>query len=121
MLCTLKGSSAFWELLITHYNSRFVVFEYKNHTPEISQNLIFITEKYLFNAALRNVAIILSCKGFTKNAEIAAKGCLKENGKLILDVTDLDLIKMLHMKATGEEPSDHLLSITESFLMSISK
>jgi len=121
MLCTLKGTSAFWELLIEHYNSRFVVFEYKNHTSTLSQNLVFITEKYLFNAALRNVAIIISRNGFSKNADVAAKGCLKENGKLIIDITDQDLVLMLKRKATGEEPSDYLLEKTESFLMSISK
>ena len=121
LLCTLKGSSAFWDFLIKHYNSRFVVFEYKNHTPKLSQNFIYITEKYLFNAALRNVAIIISRNGFSKNADIAAKGCLKEHGKLIIELIDEDLVNMLRKKASGEEPSDYLLTKTESFLMSIGK
>jgi len=121
MLCTLKGSCAFWEFLIRHYNSRFVVFEFKNYSAALSQNYVYITEKYLFNAALRNVAIIISRNGFSRNADVAAEGCLKEHGKLVLDVTDKDLIKMLQMKASGEEPSDYLLGKTEAFLMSISK
>ena len=45
--------------------------------------MIYITEKYLFNAALRNVAIVISRKGFSDGACFAAKGCLKENGKMI--------------------------------------
>ena len=60
LLCGLKGSSTFWRILIEHYNSRFIVFEYKNYKEEINQNNIFVTEKYLFNSALRNVAIIIS-------------------------------------------------------------
>ena len=121
MLCTLKGSSAFWNLLIQHYNSRFVVFEYKNYEKQLSQNLVFITEKYLFNAALRNVAIIISRKGFSPNAMAATFGCLKESGKLIIELTDQDLIAMLKKKAAGEEPSDYILEKLETLLMSISK
>lgn len=84
-----------WQMLVQHYNSHFVVFEFKNYSKEIDQNLIYITEKYLFDAALRNVAFIISRKGFSKSAKFAAEGCLKEHGKLILDVTEEDLVKMI--------------------------
>ena len=50
LLCGIKGSTAFWDMLIRHYNTRFVVFEFKNHSKPISQNIIYITEKYLFNS-----------------------------------------------------------------------
>ena len=66
-----------WNMLVQHYNSHFVVFEFKNYAKEIDQNLIYITEKYLFDAALRNVAIIISRKGFSKSDKFAAEGCLK--------------------------------------------
>lgn len=121
LICSLKGSSAFWELLIRHYNSRFIVFEYKNYGRPLQQNLIYTTEKYLFDAALRNVAVIISRKGFSQNALLAAEGCLKESRKLILDITDTDLIEMLHRKADGLEPADYLLEKLERQLMSIGK
>ena len=121
LLCGIKGSSVFWELLIRHYNTRFVVFEYKNYSTCLPQNLIYTTEKYLFDAALRNVAIIVSRKGFSQNARIAALGCLKESGKLVIDLTDEDLILMLHKKIDGEESSDYLLWKLENLLMAVSK
>ena len=121
LICSLKGNSEFWKLLIQHYNSRFIVFEYKNYNKQLDQNLIYITEKYLFNTALRNVAIIISRKGFSENAEAAARGCLKENGKLIIDITDNDLIQMIDIKDDGEEPADYLLNKLEKYLMSFSK
>ena len=125
LICSLKSESAqnhnFWRMLIHHYNSHFVVFEFKNYGTPLNQNLIYVTEKYLFNAALRNVAIIISRKGFSKNATFAALGCLKEHGKLILDVTDDDLVEMLEAKLDGREPTDHLLLKMENFLMSMSK
>lgn len=108
-----------WQMLVQHYNSHFVVFEFKNYSKEIDQNLIYITEKYLFDAALRNVAFIISRKGFSKSAKFAAEGCLKEHGKLILDVTEEDLVKMLEAKT--DEAADYLLTKLEEFLMGISK
>lgn len=114
-----KSMHPFWQMLVEHYNSHFVIFEFKNYSKEIDQNLIYITEKYLYDAALRNVAIIVSRKGFSKPAKFAAEGCLKEHGKLILNVTDGDLIKMLELNS--DEASDYLLEKLEEFLMSISK
>ena len=108
-----------WQMLVQHYNSHFVVFEFKNYSKEIDQNLVYITEKYLFDAALRNVAFIISRKGFSKSAKFAAEGCLKEHGKLILDVTEDDLIKMLDAKS--DKAADYLLGKLEEFLMRISK
>ena len=108
-----------WQMLVQHYNSHFVVFEFKNYTDKIDQNLIYITEKYLFDAALRNVAIIISRKGFSKSAKFAAEGCLKEHGKLILDITNEDLAKMLELRS--DQAADYLLDKLEEFLMGISK
>ena len=101
-------------MLVQHYNSHFVVFEFKNYTEKIDQNLIYITEKYLFAAALRNVAFIISREGFSDSAKFAAEGCLKEHGKLILDITNEDLIKML--KSPDDNPADYLLTKLEEFL-----
>ncbi len=121
LLCGLKGSSEFWKILIQHYNTRFVVFEFKNYEDEIDQNLVYITEKYLYNAVLRNVAIVISRNGFSYNARKAAIGMLTECGKLIIDLKDEDIIIMLRMKADGQDASDYMLNKLEEYLMSISK
>lgn len=121
LLCALKGQAEVWKMLITHFNTRFVVFEYKNYSESITQNYIYITEKYLFSTALRNVAFIISRYGFDDNAKKAAIGVLREHGKLIISLTDDDLVDMLRMKADGQEPSDHLLDSVQRHLMAISK
>ena len=69
--------------------------------------------------AIRNVAFIISRKGFSDSAKFAAEGCLKEHGKFILDVTQDDLMKML--KSPSDNPADHLLTKLEELLMGISK
>lgn len=121
LICSLKGTTAFWKFLMQFYNTKFVVFEYKNYADLILQNSIYITEKYLFPAALRNVSFLISRKGFHKNAYVASVGCLKEDGKLIIELTDEDLLVMVALKEKGEEPSDYLLNKVEQFLMSVSK
>ena len=120
IICGLKGTVAFWKFLINYYNTKFVVFECKNYSRKIEQNLIYVTDKYLFNPALRNVAFIISRKGFNDNAQKAALGILKEHGKLILDLTDLDLEIMIKAKSEGKEPSDFLLDKVEKLLMGVS-
>ena len=120
IICGLKGTVAFWKFLINYYNTKFVVFECKNYSHKIEQNLIYVTDKYLFNPVLRNVAFIISRKGFSANAQKAALGILKEQGKLILDLNDLDLEIMIKAKADGKEPSDYLLDKVEKLLMSVS-
>ena len=121
LLCSLKGSTEFWKFLIHFYGTKFVVFEYKNYSKKISQNLIYTTGKYLFPAVLRNVAFIVSRAGFDDNAEKAAIGYIKEEKKLIISLTDEDLVLMIAKKDKGEEPSDYLLSKIEKLLMSVSK
>ena len=121
LLVGIKGTKEFWDLLIKHYNTRFVVFEFKNYKEELKQNLIYTTEKYLYNVALRNVAIIISRKGFSENAQKAANGCLRENGKLILDLSEDDLISMLEGKEEGQEPSEYLYQKLEDLLISVGK
>lgn len=44
-----------------------------------------------------------------------------ENGKLIIDIRDEDLVEMLRMKADGLDASDYMLGKLEKYLISISK
>lgn len=120
IICGLKGTTAFWNFLIRYYNTKFVIFECKNYKEKLKQNLIYVTDKYLFNPALRNVAFIISRNGFTDNAKQAALGILKEQGKLIIDLTDHDLEVMICAKENGKEPSDYLLDKVEKLLMGVS-
>jgi len=48
-------------------------------------------------------------------------GSLKNDGKLIVSLTDEDMLMMVYKKENGEEPSDYLMDKVEKILMSISK
>ncbi len=120
MICSLKGTTEFWKFLMQFYNTKFVVFEFKNYSEQIDQNIIFIASKYLFPEALRNVAFIISRHGLHKNAELIINSKIKNEKKLIISLTDEDLLIMLAYKSNGQDPSDYLLAKVEKMLMSLS-
>lgn len=75
---------------------------------------------FCFSIISRNVVFIISRNGFSDNAKKAALGILKEQGKLIIDLTDHDLEVMVCAKKDGKEPSDYLLDKVEKLLMGVS-
>lgn len=120
MICSLKGTTEFWKFLMQFFNTKFVVFEYKNYVEKISQNLVFVTSKYLYPSALRNVAFIVSRNGIDSNAEVVVNAKIKNEKTLIVSLTDNDLLIMVALKDEGKEPSDYLLEKVENMLMSLS-
>lgn len=51
----------------------------------------------------------------------ATKGILRENGKLIINLTNEDLCEMIKMKNEGSEPSDYLFEFLDIFLLELGK
>lgn len=70
LLCRIKDGNqkTFWSILEKYFNSKYVVFEFKNYKDPISQKEIYTTEKYLYSKALRSVGIIISAHGYEENA-----------------------------------------------------
>ena len=99
-----------------------IVFEFKNYQKEIGQEEIYTTEKYLYEKALRKVAIIISRNGANQHAFQAARGTLRETGKLILCLSDNALLDMVDIKERGEqEPAEYLGTILDDVLMHLEK
>lgn len=110
-----------WNTITRYFNSKYIVFEFKNYKSQITQKDVYTTEKYLYLKALRGVAIIISCKGTDGHAIKAIKGILRENGKLILSISNNDLIAMLNKKIKGESPTDYLEDILDDLLIELEK
>lgn len=112
LCCKIKHGKLqeFFDTIRTFFNTKYVVFEFKNYEEPITQSEIYTTEKYLYDTALRRVAIIISRYGADNHAFIAAKGCLREHGKLILCWSDNDLIRLMEIKDKGEKTVAEQLS-----------
>lgn len=98
--CKIKHgvSEEFFETIRDFFSTKYIVFEFKNYKEQISQEEVYTTEKYLYEKALRKVAIVISRKGPNENALIAARGCLRESGKLILFLSDTELCDLIDAK-----------------------
>lgn len=118
---------SFWKFIYEKYNSWFILFECKNYNEKITQEQIYLTERYLYSTTLRNVAIILARKGLDKNALLATQDILKEHGKLILVLDDNDIIKLSNIyddyktDKNNPSPSNYLLAKAKDFLLNIDK
>lgn len=123
LVCRIKDGNqkTFWSILEKCFNSKYVVFEFKNYSKKVTQNEIYTTEKYLYSKALRSVGIMIAAKGYDDNAYWAAKGCLRENGKLIMLLDTNDLIEMNQMKLEQNDPSMHLLDKLDGLLLELEK
>ena len=123
MICKIKNdvSDDFFNTLNTYFNTKYIIFDFKNYKEKITQREIYTTEKYLYDKALRKVAIILSRNGTDENAEKAIKGSLREQGKIILTLTDYDILEMLAMHEQGNNPTDYLAMKLDTLLIELEK
>lgn len=123
LLCRIISSTHnnFWTQLSNDFHTRYVLFEFKNYSDKIKQGQIYTTEKYLFLTALRSVSFIIAKNGFDVNSMKAAKGALKEAGKLIVILTPKDLCEMLTLKDNGDEPEQILRQKIDQILVTLTR
>ena len=123
LLCKIKDGdvSGLWNTIFQCFNTKYIIFEFKNYKKKITQKEVYTTEKYLYLKALRGVAFIISAKGPDENAQIAMRGVLKENGKLIISIDNKELIKMIDIKLDGGVPADYLYDKFDNMLIELDK
>lgn len=124
LCCKIKSGTnqEFFDTIKNYFNTKYIVFEFKNYKDAIGQKEIYTTEKYLYEKALRKVAIIISRKGADDQALKAVKGSLREAGKLILCLADQNLLDMVEIKKEGEqEPTDILVNMLDDLLVHLEK
>lgn len=123
LCCKIKNGANqdFFDTIKHYFNTKYIVFEFKNHKDKITQEEIYTTEKYLYEKALRKVAVIISRFGADGHALRAAKGSLRENGKLIICLSDNSLLEMIDIKQREQEPAEFLGAILDDILVHLEK
>ncbi|MDB2439527.1 restriction endonuclease [Hellea sp.] len=121
LISRVASDHDFWNSLISDYRGRYIIFEFKNYTQEISQQEIYSTEKYLLPIAMRSTAIIISRKGMNKNALRVCAGALREAGKLILGINEEQLCRMLHDEDNGRDPTETIYEVLDELLETIER
>jgi hypothetical protein len=106
-----------WGHLFNELNARMVLFEFKNYgAEEVGKDETNQTRNYL-TAPMGRLAMICSRRLPDNGAHIKRNTIFSEDGKVILFLTDENLIEMLHMQERGEDPSDLLMDLVESFYL----
>ncbi len=124
LYCKIKEgvTQDFFDTVKHYFNTKYIVFEFKNYSDKITQAEIYTTEKYLYEKALRKVAIVISRKGIDDHALCAIKGVLRENGKLIIPLCDADLFRLIDIKEKGEqETASYLSDILDDLFLNLEK
>lgn len=123
LICKIKRDtlSEFWETCKTFFQSKYIIFEFKNYSDPITQQQIYTTEKYLYRKALRSIAVIISRKGIDNNGLKASKDALRESGKLMLILDDSDLKEMINIKEKGGVPADYMSDKLDALLLGLEK
>lgn len=111
----------FFDTVRNFFNTKYIIFEFKNYSDEITQKEIYTTEKYLYEKALRRVAVIISRKGANVNAHRALRGSLRESGKLIICLSDEHINKLIEIKSNAGSPGDMLEDMLDEMLMELEK
>ena len=96
-----KDINSFWGDIKNDFNSNIILVDFKNYENELEQNELLIPTKYM-NKMIGNVIIVISRKGINDSSKILQKKYLRD-GKLIISISDDELIEMLREKGMNND------------------
>jgi len=104
-----------WGHLYKELHARMILFEFKNFDrQEIGKDETNQTRNYL-TQPMGKLAVLCCSKLPNKGAHIKRNSIFSEEGKVILFLTRNHLTEMLFIKERGEDPSDLIMDMVESF------
>jgi Holliday junction resolvase-like predicted endonuclease len=121
LIARVSSKDDVWQMIKDRFHSQYVIFECKNYVDPIRQGEIYTTEKYLHQKALRGVAFIISRKGAHESALSAARGALREHGKLIVNLSVDDVCEMLALKDATQDHNGFLFDKVDDMLMKLER
>lgn len=106
---TYKDNTCFWQLVKNDYHANLIVVDFKNYQEELNSDSFYIPTKYL-NSVVGNFIIVFSRCGLNDTARVLQQKLLSDK-KLVMCLTDSDLINMINQKMNGQEPLNSLENI----------
>jgi hypothetical protein len=104
-----------WHNLYVELGARMVLFEFKNYdATDIGHEEVNQTRNYLSHPMGR-LAIMICSKAPVEGAHRQRNSVYTQERKVILFVTKEKLKEMLAIKERGEDPSDLIMDLVESF------
>lgn len=94
-------TSSFWSQIKNDYKSNIIVVDFKNYEEMLNQNEMYLPTKYL-NIKSGNFILLFTRKGVDVSATKLQRKLL-EDDKLIMPLTDKEIIDMIREKMMGED------------------
>jgi hypothetical protein len=114
-----SSKDGFWPIVRDIYQGHYIVVDAKNYSGLLNKKPILDISHYLKPYGCGMFSIIVSRKGYGPAAEHAAKEQWIGGKKMIVSLSDLDVIKMLEYKKEGVEPEEVIKNYISDFRMSL--
>jgi hypothetical protein len=111
----IRPGNQYWDTLRIECRSRFMVAEFKNYTDSPSQKEVKSLQQYLYPKAMRSFGILCARKQANESALKQRRRAWVENEKLMIILSDQELIEMMKLKSSGEEPFELIDTQLEDF------
>jgi len=113
------SNNGFWRIARDIYQGHYVVVDAKNYSKPLSKRPVLDISHYLKPYGCGMFAIIVSRMGYGDAGKHAAKEQWIGSRKLIVSLSDDDLIKMLELKKEGAPPEDVIKLYISDFRTSL--
>lgn len=108
-----------WSQVRAEFATRFMVGEFKNFVDPIGQKQVESIAQYLWVGAKRQFGILASRASPSASAIAQRRRAWIDQQKMIVFVTDQELIEMLQVREAGGEPYETLDAQVEEFLRTL--
>lgn|GEM_PF-1546543 len=116
----IRATVAPWALVRQEYDTRFAVAEFKNYTDPIGQKEVEAIAQYLWPVAKRMFGLLVTRLPPSENALAQRRRQWIESGKMIVILTDEDLMEMAQIREADGQPFDLIDAQLEAFLRTLS-
>ena len=113
------SNDGFWRRVRDIYQGHYIVVDAKNYTKPLSKRPVLDISHYIKPYGCGMFAIITSREGYGTAGKHAAKEQWIGSKKLIVSLSDADLIKMLDLKKEDAPPEDVIKNYISDFRMSL--
>jgi len=108
-----------WSLVRSEFATRFVVAEYKNYLDPIGARQVESVAQYLWGSAKRQFGILVSRNAPAASALVQRRRIWLQEAKMVVFLSDRDLIEMLQMRENADEPFAVVDAQLEEFLRTL--
>lgn len=116
VVCRNNRQSRFFQRVADRFGADFVIWDFKNYGDPITGEVINDVATYA-NSALGRFIVVVSRKGGSDSSRAAQLRRLRNDDRMIVVVSDEQVLEMVHRKESGAAPEDLLEDLLDEILV----